>query len=243
MTTRHSRVPTGAGGRGGSRSSSRSRGLIGIRPAGLATVERSIGQSCSSAACPARVSEVMALERLRSHDTHTSRKTGVSLQLGAARGLAGDPARCRACWPGPFPSVLPGLGEPGASLPPTRPPILTLSLTVRRTQTQCTPLPPVSLRVDQDSGQAGTATGSSAPEPQVLDAAAHVVNLLLEDVLRGAESRQGLRLPVGGGGGGHTICDVVNGKVALGAPSSGTDERQCLRKGCPPCRGFLGVRR
>ena len=34
--------------------------------------------------------------RLRSRDTHTSWKTGVSLQLGAARGLAGDLGRCRA---------------------------------------------------------------------------------------------------------------------------------------------------
>lgn len=122
-------------------------------------------------------------------------------------------------------------------------PIATLLLTVRRMQTQCTPLSPVTLRVGEGGGQFGTATGSWAPEPQVLDAATHVVNLLLEDVLRGAESRQGLRLTVGGGGGGHTVCDVINGKVALGDPPAGTDERQCLREGCPPCRGFLGVHR
>lgn len=144
---------------------------------------------------------------------------------------------------GPVPFGPSGTGRTGG-VPSADPvPIATLLLTVRRTQTQCTPLSLVSLRVDQDSGQASTATGSSAPEPQVLDAATHVVNLLPEDVLRGAESRQGLRLTVGGGGGGHTVCDVVNGKVALGDPPTGTDERQCLWEGGPPCRGFLGVHR
>ena len=72
-------------------------GLIGIRPAGLATVERSIGQSCSPAACPARASEAIVLKRLRSHDTRTSRKAGVSLQLGAARGLIGGLGQVSSC--------------------------------------------------------------------------------------------------------------------------------------------------
>ena len=58
--------------------------------------------------------------RLRSRDTHTSWKTGVSLQLGVARGLIGGLGQVSSCWPGPFPSVLPGLGELAAFLPPTR---------------------------------------------------------------------------------------------------------------------------
>ena len=58
--------------------------------------------------------------RLRSRDTHTSWKIGVSLQLGVARGLIGGLGQVSSCWPGPFPSVLPGLGELAAFLPPTR---------------------------------------------------------------------------------------------------------------------------
>lgn len=217
-------------------------GLIGIRPAGLATVERSIGQSCSPAACPARASEAIVLKRLRSHDTHTSRKTGVSLQLGAARGLAGDPGRCRAVdrvrslrssrdWE----SWRRSFRRPG----PDRDSVADRAADTYSVHSAVTGHP-ASGRGRWAVRYRDRLFGTRAPGARRRHSRCQ------------SPSRRrtpGSRVPPGtasngrGWGDGHTVCDVINGKVALGDPPTGTDERQCLWEGGPPCRGFLGVHR